>query len=81
MRTRQVRVPVGDRLLADVGYALTCWRLSTIAVDAGGKVKSKLDKSGASPLVEIRASSAAICLWYNETFGRRSTEAERKKRR
>ena len=52
-----VRVPFGDKVLAEVGYARTCCLRSTTLVLAGGNTNDRLSKSGASPAVLISDSS------------------------
>ena len=65
-RRRTVRVPVGVNVDAEVGYALTCCRRSTQAVDAGGSVKSRESNMGASPPVAIIDSRDDMLLTYAE---------------
>ena len=47
---------MGLKVLAEVGYALTCCCLSTTHDDAGGSVNDSESRSGASPAVLIRLS-------------------------
>ena len=54
---RTVRVVVGVKVLALVGYALTCCLRSTTLVEAGGKLKSRESAKGASPATAITDSS------------------------